>query len=141
MKKLALMLVACLGLAGCAVEYVEPVDPMDAVISDRMQHGCVVVTDELGEREVCNTQYYYYDGGVVYWDAHFGVWVGPNGYWRNRAFFPGIYPGFHTYYHTGFYHPRGFYHGGRLADGDGHGGGRPPPMSYHGGFRGHGGHR
>ena len=128
MKKLALILVACLSLAGCADEYEgTPV----AVSPTSPAYGCVVVTDEYGEREVCNTRYYYSDGGVVYWDEHFGIWVGPNGYYRGGVFFPGIYPGFHAYYHRGWYRPHGYFHGGY------HGG-------YHGGFHGAphgGGHR
>lgn len=136
MKKLSLILVACLGLVGCADEYyATPSYPLSA--GNQTQYGCVIVSDEYGEREVCNTHYYYSDGGVVYWDAHFGIWVYPNGYWYGGRFWPGVYPGFHAYYHTGFYHPRGFYRG-RPADLGWHGGGRPPP----GGFRGpHGGHR
>jgi len=134
MKKLVLVLAACLGLVGCADEayYDHPAYPPEH--AGWTQHGCVVVTDEFGEREVCDTQYYYSEDGVTYWDAHFGIWVGPNGYWYGHSYFPGIYPGFHAYYHRGWYHPRGFYHGGYHGGGGGfHGGG------FHGG--GHGGHR
>lgn len=136
MKKLALILVACLGLAGCATEY-EVSEPT----MSQPAYGCVVVTDEYGEREVCNTNYYYVTGGVVYWDAHFGVWVGPGGYWRSGIWYRGYYPGFHTYYHAGLYHPHGYFHGGNRAGyyrhygpGGFHSGG-----GFHGGF--HGRHR
>jgi len=132
MKKLVLALVACLGLAGCADEYVAPVAASPA--------NCFVVTDEFGEREVCNTQYYYTNGGVIYWDSHFGVWVSPWGYYHGGVWTHGYYPGWHSYYGPGFYHARGYFHGG-YRGGNFHGGYRGG--SFRGGGGGHfgGGHR
>lgn len=46
---------------GCADE--EVVYTSGAPTSARS--GCVVVTDDYGEREVCDTQYYYVNGGIV----------------------------------------------------------------------------
>ena len=129
MKKLALILVACLGLAGCANSNYrnEPEYPSAPA------YGCVVVADDFGERETCNTYYYYENGELVYWDNHFGIWIGPSGYWRGGRYYWGFYPGFHAYYGPSFYHPRGFYgyHGAYRGSSGYHGGG----------YRGSGGHR
>jgi hypothetical protein len=104
MNKLsAVALLAALTLSvGCVDEY--------SYRETTPYYGCVVISDEMGEREVCDTEYYYTDDGVVYWDSHFGIWVMPNGYWYGGRFWPGVYPGFHAYYHSGFYHPRGYFH-------------------------------
>lgn len=120
---------------GCADEVVsEPVHTSG--VPTRVGTGCVVVTDDYGEREVCDTQYYYVNGGVVYWDAHFNTWIGPGAYWSSGGWHQGFYPGWHGYYGHGFYHSHEFYHG---AHRDGY---RNTPMrggGYHG--TGHGGHR
>jgi hypothetical protein len=117
MKKLLFALAICLGLStvGCVVAYTDP--PV-------YQTGTVEFCDLYGCRYVNAPYYYDSDGAVVYWDAHFGYWIGPNGYLAGGVWHRGFWPGYHSWYHAGFYH--GF-HGGF------HGGG------YHGGF--HGGHR
>lgn len=132
--KLALLALPFMSM-GCADEVVtEPV--YASAIPSQLGTGCVIVTDDYGEREVCNTRYYYVNGGVVYWDANFGIWVGPGGYWHGGVWNRGFYPGWHNYYGRGFYRPRGFSgpHGGF------HGGGyHGAPHGGHVG--GHGGHR
>lgn len=144
-KLLFLLPLACL-LSGCAedVYYQDP----SATVNATKSYGCVNVWDDYGEREVCNTYCYYVGADPYYWDAHFNIWVGPSGYWHGGRYFRGYYPGWHGYYHSGLYHPHGYFRA--PADSNGHGGGRPPPGhldhnygrgggNYHGG--GHGGHR
>lgn len=123
MKSLLLALVACIGLSGCVAEEVAYADP-----PGQYRNGTVEFCDDYGCRYV-NGQYYYDSAGVLfYWDANFGCWIGPHGYWYGGAFHPGFHPGYHGFYHRGYYHGSGGYHGGS------HGGG-----GFHGG--GHGGHR
>lgn len=131
MNKVALILVACLGLAGCedSTYRNEPEYPSPPA------YGCVVVADDMGEREVCDTYYYYDNGELVYYDAHFNIWVGNSGYWIGGRYHWGFYPAWHSYYGPSFYYPRGHfgYHGAfRGGERGGYRGG---------GFRGHGGRR
>jgi hypothetical protein len=112
MKHVLLALVASVCLSSCVV-YADP----------EYSSGCFTFCDDYGCREVCNTQYYYYGGEAYYWDAHFGCWIGPHGYWRSGAYYYGFHPGYHEFYHHGYYHGGGHYYGG------------------HGGYHGHGGHR
>lgn len=114
MKKMILGLISALMLTSC-VAYAEPV----AV------NSCVTYCDDYGCREVC-APHYYYQGVTYYWDAHFGCWIGPRGYWRGGIFHAGFHPGYGQFYHGGGYH--GGFHGGGSFHGGGHSGG-------------HGGHR
>src|SRR5277367_1666202 len=134
MKSLLLALAACVGLmvssAGCAEEgyYSDP--PVSPAV------GTVEFCDDLGCRFV-EAPYYYMDGEVVYWDAHFGVWIGPHSYWREGRWYGGSIYGYHSFYHPGYYHSftyhdggwragsgyHGYYHGGGDGFRGGHGGG------------------
>jgi hypothetical protein len=101
MKKLLLALMAAVSLSGC-VMYADS----DAFYPAYTE-GCTTVCDDYGCREVCGR--YFYSGGVAYyWDAHFGCWIGPRGYYHGGVFYHGYHPGYHTYYHRGYY-----YHGRR----------------------------
>lgn len=103
MKKFLLALAAALTLSGCVV-YEEP------YTAYRVTDGCATFCDDFGCREVCGSYYYTPEGYVVYWDAHFGCWIGPHGYWRGGVFYRGYHPGYHGWYHRGWYHGGG-YHG------------------------------
>jgi hypothetical protein len=127
MKKILLALVACVGLTFSATGCAEGVYYGDPSVSPTI--GVVEFCDDYGCRTV-NAPYYYVGGDVVYWDAHFGVWVGPHSYWREGRWYGGSVYGYHGYYHRGAYH--GFYGGG--------GAWRPNGGVYHGGFHGGGGH-
>lgn len=96
MKKLFLALALCFGLTSC---YAEVYDPT-------VYRGNVEFCDDYGCRWVY-APYYYYDGAVVYWDAHFGCWIGPHGYWTGGVYYHGYYPGYHGVYHQGYYHGPG----------------------------------
>src|SRR5579864_743242 len=110
MKRWLLILVSCLALVGtgCAEEFVYS-DPPIAVAS-----GPVEFCDDWGCRMV-NAPYYYVDGEVVYWDASFGVWIGPRGYWTGGIWHRGWVVGYHEHYHVGFYHNFHGYPGGWRA--------------------------
>lgn len=112
MKHILLAIIASLFISGCAV------------YDDPYYSNCFEFCDDYGCRTVCNTRYYYYGGEAYYWDAHFGCWIGPHGYWRSGSFYHGFHPGYHGYYHHGYYggHIGGGYHGGGHYGG--HGGGR-----------------
>jgi len=98
MKKWLIVLISCLALAGCVDEdYVYAEAPV-AVAS-----GSVEFCDDWGCRMV-DAPYYYVDGEVVYWDAHFGVWIGPRGYWMGGVWHHGWVGGYHGFYHAGYYH-------------------------------------
>ena len=116
MKKFLLGLILCLGLTGC---YVEGYDYAPGAYST----GSVEFCDDYGCRFV--TAPYYYDsaGVLFYWDAHFGCWIGPHGYWRGGAFYHGFYPGYHGWYHGGWYHVPHYYGGGHYHYNGGHYGG------------------
>lgn len=77
------------------------------------QYGSIIFCDDFGCRDIDNVRYYRdADGALYYWDAGFGAWIGPYGYYRTRGgiFYRGFYPGYHNYYHRGYYHNYG-YHG------------------------------
>ena len=138
MKRLVFTLLACLACAGCADSYSEPQFSTDS--GALYDHGCVVVEDDFGSRQVCDVDYAYYQGYPVYYDSYFGVWIWTGmggGYWRGGAFYSAYPYGYHTYYHAGFYHASGYYghqvryhgggggyHGGGFHGGGGRGGGR-----------------
>lgn len=111
MKKILLGLCIILGLSGCLGEFV--IDPSNPNIA--YQYGCATVCDDYGCREVCNVQYYYGPDGVVYWDPHFGAWIGPGGYWWHGRYYRGRIEGYRSYYHRGYYRSGvpGVFHGGR----------------------------
>lgn len=113
MKKLVLALSICLGLSitGCAAE--GSYDPPPAV---PYAAGSVEFCDDWGCRWV-NAPYYYSDGDLFYWDAHFGVWVGPRGWWHGGIWHSGFVPGYHGWYHAGHYH---VLHSGWRGTGGGH---------------------
>ena len=98
--KWLLALVAAFSLSGCVL-YAEP------GYYPAYTEGYVTVCDDYGCREVYG-RYFYSDGVPYYWDAHFGCWIGPRGYWRGGVFYHGYHPGYHYYYHRGYY-----YHGRR----------------------------
>src|SRR5665213_1222033 len=119
MKIKLIMLLCVMMVSGC-VGYDDP--PIDSSI----QYGCVEVSDDYGNRDVCDTQYYYTDdGSLIYWDAHFGVWIGPEGWYREGIFYHGFYPGYREFYGRGYYHSEHgrYYHGGHYNHGGGHYGG------------------
>lgn len=102
--------------------------------------------DEVNCQEI-TTEYYYSDDGLVWWDAYYGIWVSPSGYYLNNLYYTGFFPGFYDHYgRLGYWHPYSWggwhsnwrggwrqYHGYHGYRGGYHGGG---------GFRGgHGGHR
>lgn len=97
MKKLLLGLCASIALStGCAV-YSDGPDYPVATTS-----GPVEFCDDYGCRWV--NAPYYYDGAVVYWDAHFGCWIGPHGYWHGGVWYHGFHPGYHVPYGDHLYH-------------------------------------
>jgi hypothetical protein len=129
MKKILIALMACVGLTFSAIGCAEEGYYSDPPVSPTV--GSVEYCDDMGCRYV-NAPYYYVGGEVVYWDAHFGCWIGPRSYWRDGRWYRGSVSGFHGYYHSGA--NRGFYGGG--------GAWRPNGGGYHGGFHGGGhGHR
>lgn len=115
MFRLFAMFVVCLSLTSCMVGTYEYPDYPTAY-----QNGTVTFCDDYGCREV--TGHYYYDanGAVVYYDDHFGYWVGPHGYWLGASYRSGYWGGYHGYYHRGFYRGGGYYHGGGYYRGGGH---------------------
>jgi len=115
MKKFLLALVACIGLSGCVAE-----DRVYYAPPGVYETGSVEFCDDYGCRWV-NAPYYYDNGDVIYWDAHFGIWVGPRGYWHGGAFYHGWHPGYHSRYHHGWYH-RQYYYERREHFEHGHGG-------------------
>jgi hypothetical protein len=142
MKNLLLILTAC-GLmaatSGCEAEVGYDSPPVAYTT------GTVEYCDDFGCRDV-NAPYYYDNGEVVYYDAHFGYWMGPRGYLVGGRWHSGFVGGYHSYYHPGYYHGyRGGYHGGGGFHGGGqfHGGRGGYHGGEHGGHSGggHGGHR
>jgi hypothetical protein len=145
MKKLFLILTACL-MMGCVEEGVIYSDPASQpTLVGVPSYGCAVVEDSYGEREVCDVYYYTTPEGVIYWDQYFNVWMGAGGYMRGGIWYHGFLPGYWGHYGV-WYHPHGWfgvhvyhgyygYHWGGFHGGY-HGG-------YHGGWHGggHGGHR
>lgn len=103
MKKFVIALFSAFLLSSCVV-YADP------PVAGNVVEGCTTFCDDYGCREVCGQYYVTPEGYVVYWDAHFGCWIGPHGYWSHGVFYHGYYPGYHGWYHQGWYH--GGYHGG-----------------------------
>ena len=99
MKKWLLALVAAFSLSGCVMYADYPASS-----------ECTTFCDDYGCREVCSSYYYDSAGVMYYWDPHFGVWIGPHGYYHGGVFYHGYYPGYHVYYHRGWYGPHGGYH-------------------------------
>lgn len=100
MKKLLLVLAACLalGATGCYVE-----DGIYAPPPGVYSVGTVEFCDDYGCRMVA-APYYYVDGQVVYYDAHFGVWIGPHSYYRSGVWYHHPIEGYREHYHSGYYH-------------------------------------
>jgi len=120
MKKLFLALALCLGLVpmiGCYAD-----EGMYIEVPIAYTTGTVEFCDDWGCRYL-TAPYYYMDGEVVYWDAHFGCWIGPRGWWRSGIWYRGWVEGYHgwygeRYYHYSYSHPGGWragsgYHGYR----------------------------
>jgi hypothetical protein len=134
----ALLAVMCLALSGCVEAYAETEVAMPV---GTPQYGCTIVADTYGEREVCGVNYYVVEGGVVYFDPYYHIWIGPRGYWYGGRYVVGYAPGYYARY-GGYYRYHGYY-GGR-SPGYWHGGGyHGNGGSFHGGggFRGGGHHR
>jgi hypothetical protein len=106
--KLIIALLVCLGVSGCAEEYVVPPN----VGVSRVANGTVQVCDDTNTCEEITSQYYY-DGSndLYYYDS--GYWVGPGGYWYGNAYYRGYYPGYKGIYGRGY----GVYHGGIYGGG------------------------
>jgi hypothetical protein len=124
MKNLLLACCLMVSTTGCVAEigYDEPPATYTT--------GTVEYCDDFGCRDI-DAPYYYENGEVVYYDAHFGVWMGPRGYLVGGRWHPGFVGGYRNYYHSGYYHS---YHGyGGAYHGNGgayHGAGRG---TFHGG--------
>ncbi len=134
MKNIMLVLVLVVSslTLGCVEAYAD-----DTVVfpSGDAQYGCVIVSDSYGEREMCGVNYYVVNGGVVYFDPAFNLWIFPHGYWYGGIYHNGFWNGYYAHYGA-YYHPYGWHashgwHGG--YNGGWHGG------SYHGGGGYHGG--
>jgi hypothetical protein len=149
MKNILLVLIACIGLTagtiGCAenTAYADPV-----LVSSEPATGCVVVEDDFGEREVCNTTYYVTSEGPIYWDVNYGIWIGAGGFWYGGVWHYGYYPGYWARYHD-YYHEHGYYHsnshgyyGHHFNNGSFHGNNYHGETHHSGGFMHHegGGH-
>lgn len=93
MKKFLLALAACIGLSGCVEERV--------YYPEGYSTGSVEFCDDYGCRWVNGPYYYDSAGALFYWDVHFGVWMGPHGYWHGGAYYHG---GYYHYSHPGHYH-------------------------------------
>lgn len=117
MYKILLSLIL-LCLVGCDAYVEQPAYP-----AATESYGCVMVADDDGEHQVCNTRYYYTDNGVMYWDVGTGAWLRGRGYWNGSHYYAG--PGFYHGWRGNYYHSRGGYsHGGGGRGMGGHGGGR-----------------
>lgn len=115
MKYYLLALVTCLVLMsmGCAEGAYYSAPP--GVYS----HGEVEFCDDFGCRMI-SSNYYYVDGAVVYWDPHFGCWIGPHGWYGRGSWHSGWVSGYHNYYRS--FH-NNYSHGGSFRGGGYHGGG------------------
>ena len=82
----------------------------DQVPDGNPQYGCVIIVDQWGEREVCNTYFYPMGYGALYWDPFFSLWIGPHGYWRDGAYNHGLWEGYHDHYRA-LYRPLGWHTG------------------------------
>lgn len=129
MKKLLILVLCLVGLfsmAGCVAEegyYGAPPGVFETTI------GTVEFCDDWGCRMI-TAPYYYYEGDVVYWDAHFGCWIGPRGYWLGGDWHHGWIEGYHGWYGGHFYHRWVSHPQGWRAGSGFHGYGHPV---YHGG--------
>lgn len=88
------LLLLCVSLTGCYVEegvYTSP--PPDVY-----ENGTVEFCDDFGCREV-TAPYYRDNGSIIYYDAHFDVWIGAHGYWQSGHWCPGYVHGYHNWYH------------------------------------------
>src|SRR5258708_29486405 len=118
MKYLLFILIVCVGIitatSGCAggVYYATP--PNTYLL------GTFEFCDDWGCRMI-TAPYYYTDNEVVYWDAHFGCWIGPHGYWIRGGWRPGFVVGYHERYNGGFYHRFTVHPGGWRAGSGYHG--------------------
>lgn len=132
MKNLLLPLVIYLGLivgnVGCAEDLAYAELPATVCAT-----GPVEFCDEWGCRWI-NAPYYHDGDNLIYWDVHFGCWIGPHGYWRGGVWHRGFVYGYHEHYHAGTYHV--FHTGGHFGSGHPTSGGH----FFHSGG-GHGGHR
>jgi len=126
MKKLLLVLALCLGVSGCVAEGSYYYGPPGGVY----EVGTVEFCDDWGCRMVA-APYYYVDGEVVYYDAHFGYWIGPHGYWVSGVWHRDFWPGYHTWYHAGFYHHFHYSDSGWKMGSGYHGYHRGPPPGHH----------
>src|ERR1700678_1929149 len=78
----ALLFALPLALMGCADEYDTTVSTAGYPALGVVNNGCIVVNDEaFGEREICS-QYYMSNGGYVWWDAAYSMWISPYGYYQ-----------------------------------------------------------
>jgi hypothetical protein len=69
------------------------------------QYGCALFDDQYGEREITDTYFYNVKGGVVYWDTHFNVWVGPYGYWETSGVYHSRFFSEYRDFYRNQYHP------------------------------------
>jgi hypothetical protein len=107
MKRL-LGLLLCVGaLSGCEADYV-PVQSPPAITTSDYLTGTFEFCDGLGYcRTVVSAPYFFDANGVImYWDAHFGCWIGPHSYWMNGYYHLGYHPAYHQFY-GGSLHYRG----------------------------------
>lgn len=104
-----LIWISALVLAMCLVSPSARADSHDFPLTVR-QYGCALVVDRFGEREVRDVYYYLTLGGVVYWDAHFQVWIGPYGYWIPGGYIFLGYPDGYLLYYYPDYHPYSLHH-------------------------------
>lgn len=133
MKKLFLALSLCLGLIPMTGCYADDGLYVNAPVA--YTTGAVEFCDDWGCRMI-DAPYYYEGDEVVYWDAHFGCWIGPRGYWVGGLWHHGWIGGYHGYYSAPLYHHFHYSDRGWRAGSGWHG--------YHSGgghFGGHGGHR
>lgn len=103
--KYLLILLVCLGMTGCLADVY-----VGAPVARSYPTGTVEFCDDYGCRMV-TAPYYYLNGELVYWDVHFGCWIGSHGYHRNGVWYHGPVPGYHTWYHPEAYHHFGVGHG------------------------------
>lgn len=102
MKKLLALLVLML-LPGCVI--------YDVPAAYERQFGCIEICDSNGCFEQCDVSYYYEpDGGIVYYDRYFHMWIAPTRYYIDGVWYVGRPHGY-TEYHNWHYHPGYYYRG------------------------------